>query len=134
MKHLKTTLFIGIFALFVSTQVQAQGIEFLEGTFAEAQTKAKAEGKEIFMDFHTAWCAPCKKMAKEFFTLKTVGDVYNQKYISIKVDAEKGEGPKLAKKYGVRAYPTLVYAKPDGTEIKKVMGMKNEIQLLELAK
>ncbi|MCT4586350.1 MAG: thioredoxin family protein [Carboxylicivirga sp.] len=118
----------------LSVSASAQGIKFFEGSYAEAQAKAQAEGKAIFMDFYTAWCGPCKMMAKKYFTLETVGSVYNTKYICLKVDAEKGEGPKLAKKYGVNAYPTLVYAKADGTPTNVVKGAKNEEELLNLAK
>ncbi len=73
-------------------------------------------------------------MAKKYFTLETVGKEFNKNFICLKVDAEKGEGPTLAKKYAVRAYPTLVFTDPSGKELKRVMGMKNEAQLLELAK
>ena len=128
------TIVIVAFALLLSTGAMSQGIEFFQGTYAEAQTKAKAEGKELFMDFYTSWCGPCKMMAKKYFTLESVGKVYNAKYICLKVDAEKGEGPELAKKYGVKAYPTLVYAKADGIQTNKVMGVQDEGKLLNLAK
>ncbi|TKG89390.1 thioredoxin [Puteibacter caeruleilacunae] len=134
MKKLKIVYLIGIVMFLAVSQVQAQGIEFFHGTFKEAQVKAQKEGKLLFMDFYTSWCGPCKVMARNYFTLESVGKVYNAKYICLKVDAEKGEGPALAKKYGVKVYPTLVYAKPDGTEIKQVKGLKKEQQLIELAK
>jgi thiol-disulfide isomerase/thioredoxin len=134
MKKLKLVLFVGIVMMFLSSNVKAQGIEFFHGTFAEAQVKAKKEGKQIFMDFYTSWCGPCKVMAKKFFTLESVGKVYNKKYICLKIDAEKGEGPEIAKKYGVKVYPTLVFADASGKELKTVKGMQNDKQLLELAK
>lgn len=134
MKKLKLVLFAGIIMMFLSTTVKAQGIEFFHGTFAEAQVKAKEEGKQIFMDFHTTWCGPCKMMAKKYFTLESVGEEFNKKYICIKIDAEKEEGPAMAKNFEVRGYPTLVFADASGKELKRVMGMQNEEQLLELAK
>lgn len=134
MKKLKLMLFVGAVMLFLSANVKAQGIEFFHGTYAEAQVKAAKEGKQLFMDFYTSWCGPCKVMAKKYFTLESVGKVYNKKYICLKIDAEKGEGPEIAKKYGVKAYPTLIFADHSGKELKKVLGMQNEQQLLELAK
>ncbi|PXY03203.1 thioredoxin [Marinifilum breve] len=134
MKKLKMVLFVGVVMMFLSTTVNAQGIEFFHGTYAEAQAKAKKEGKQLFMDFYTSWCGPCKVMAKKYFTLESVGKVYNKKYICLKIDAEKGEGPEIAKKYGVKAYPTLIFADHSGKEMKKVLGMQNEQQLLDLAK
>ncbi len=126
----KILLFTAV--LMFSINAFSQGINFFHGTFADAQAKAKKEGKEIFIDFYTQWCGPCKIMAKKYFTLESVGKVYNAKFVCLKVDAEKGEGIELAKKYGAKVYPTLVFIKADGTLVKKVEGMKKEEQLLEL--
>lgn len=134
MKKIKLVLIAGVLIMFFSSTVKAQGIEFFHGSFAEAQIKAKKEGKQIFMDFYTAWCGPCKMMAKKYFTLETVGNEYNKKFVCLKIDAEKGEGPVLAKKYAVKAYPTLVFTNASGKELKKALGMKNEEQLLDLVK
>ena len=35
---------------------------------------------------------------------------------------EKGEGPELAKRFGVRAYPTFLILRPDGTVQHKIVG------------
>ena len=47
-------------------------------------------------------------MLKDVFPLKTVGDFLNNKFICIKIDAEKGEGKELAKRYNVKYYPTFI--------------------------
>lgn len=46
----------------------------------------------------------------------------NPKFICVKYDMEKGEGPELAKKFGVRAYPTFVILNTDGTVRHKFVG------------
>ena len=43
----------------------AQQVLFQRLTWQEAKDKARAEGKGIFVDVYTTWCAPCKKMAKK---------------------------------------------------------------------
>jgi len=40
----------------------------------------------------------------------------------MKVDAEKGEGIRLAKKYNVRGYPTVVFVNNDSVEIDRIVG------------
>ena len=40
----------------------------------------------------------------------------------MKIDAEKGEGVKLADRYNISGYPTTVFLKPDGTEIDRIVG------------
>ena len=109
-----------IFACIYAIHLNAQnaGINFLHGTtWAEAVAKAKAENKLIFIDFYTQWCGPCLNMAQTVFSLPTVGYYYNQTFINLKIDAEEGEGITLAKKYGVRSYPTYAFIDPATEEI-----------------
>ena len=47
----------------------------------------------IFLDAYASWCGPCKMLQKNVFTKKAVGDFYNSKFINVKMDMEKGEGP-----------------------------------------
>lgn len=109
-------------ALTISANLLAQGIQFERGSFAEALTKAKAENKLIFMDCYTTWCGPCKMLAKDIFPQKEVGDVFNKQFINLKVDMEKGEGVELAKKYGVQAFPTLLFMDAEGNVVHKIVG------------
>jgi thioredoxin-related protein len=110
------------FVMIASIAVNAQGIKFEHGTFAEALAKAKKENKMLFVDFYTTWCGPCKKMSKTIFTQKEVGDYYNKNFISLKIDAEKGEGPKLAEANKVSGFPTMIFFNNDGTENKRLVG------------
>ncbi|TRX71434.1 thioredoxin domain-containing protein [Carboxylicivirga sp. M1479] len=111
-----------VLAVFAVGQLFAQGIEFEHGTFNEALAKAKKENKLIFMDCYTTWCGPCKHLAKNIFTQKEVGDFYNQNFVNVKMDCEKGEGPALAKKYGVSSYPTLLFIDGEGNAVHKLVG------------
>ena len=110
------------FVMIASIAVNAQGIKFEHGKFAEALAKAKKENKLLFVDFYTTWCGPCKKMSKEIFTKEDVGAFFNKNFISLKIDAEKGEGPELAKKYEVSGFPTMIFFNGDGTENKRLVG------------
>lgn len=97
----------------ISLSAQSAGINFLhDTTWAEAVTKAKAENKLIFIDFYTQWCGPCMNMAQTVFSLPAVGYYYNNTFVNLKIDAEEGEGITLAKKYGVRSYPTYAFIDP----------------------
>lgn len=51
-------------------------------------------------------------MAENVFVLPDVGQLYNNNFISLKIDAEKGEGAELAAKYKVRSYPTYMFIDP----------------------
>ncbi|MFP5041241.1 thioredoxin family protein [Parasediminibacterium sp. JCM 36343] len=118
---MKTTLLF-IFSLFLTFCSYAQGIEFEHGTWAEVLAKAKQTEKPIFVDVYTSWCGPCKRMAKDVFPMAEVGKAYNANFICYTVDAEKGEGMKIASQYEVNSYPTYLFLKADQSLIMKSMG------------
>lgn len=91
---------------------QESGIRFFHGTWQEGVDKALKENKKIFVDFFTEWCGPCLNMSLEVFPLPQVGEVYNKNFVCMKIDAEKGEGVELARKYGVYSYPTYIFIDP----------------------
>lgn len=118
-----------------ATGVKAQnetGIQFFHGSFAEAQAKAKKESKLIFMDAYTSWCAPCRYMAANVFTDQSVGEYYNSHFVNLKVDMEKGEGPELARRYSVMAYPTLLFLDGNGEVKSRTMGGKPAADFIAL--
>jgi thiol-disulfide isomerase/thioredoxin len=86
-----------------------KGIQFFKGTWKALLAEAKKENKPIFVDVYTTWCRPCKVLDKDVFPNEKVGEFYNKNFINYKIDAEKGEGVEIAKKYGVAQYPTLIY-------------------------
>lgn len=107
-----------------------EGIKFLDISFEEALKKAKKEKKLVFVDAYAVWCGPCKWMEANTFQEKEVGDAFNKKFINLKIDMEKGAGPELARKYNVRAYPTLLLIDGDGNVVKRILGAKKKDQLL----
>jgi thiol-disulfide isomerase/thioredoxin len=122
---MKKYLYIIITFILTGTAVlsaAAQGIEFQHTSLAEVKKMAKAKNKLIFIDFYTDWCGPCKMMNKDVFPQKEVGDFYNANFIAVKIDAEKGEGPAIAKQYSVNAYPTLTYINYNGEVVHKLVG------------
>ena len=110
------------------------GIKFETCTLSEALEKAAAEGKRVFVDCYTSWCVPCRKLSKEVFILPEVGGYFNHRFVSIKLDMEKGEGPDVAQRYDVNAYPTLLVLTPDGKVENKVLGYRSAKELLQLIK
>ena len=110
----------------------AQGIKFVESNFKEALAQAEQEKKLLFMDCYTSWCGPCRLLANRVFINDSIGQFFNKHFVSLKVDMEKGEGPALARQYGVKAYPTLLFIDPSTQEIvSQVVGFRTVKALLE---
>jgi thiol-disulfide isomerase/thioredoxin len=110
-KHL-TLLPFFVVILISDVYTQNQSIVFLEKPWAEIVKEAQKQKKMIFLDAYTTWCGPCKWMAANIFTNDTVAAFYNKNFICSHFDMEKGEGLELARKYQVRAYPTLLFLDP----------------------
>lgn len=105
------------FCLSVFAQTNFQDI-----SFSEALKKAKEENKMVFVDCYTSWCGPCKYMADKVFPQKKLGKYLNDRFVSLKINAEQGEGVDIASKYSVSAYPTFLILKTDGTLIYRIVG------------
>lgn len=120
--------------LFIASGTFAAGIEFFQGTWEEALAKAKAEEKVIFVDAYAVWCGPCKMMAKNVFPKEEVGAFYNKHFINMQIDMERGMGLEFAKKYPVRAYPTLFYIDANGEVVHKAVGAQREEALISIGR
>jgi len=101
---------------------ESVGIQFFNGSWNAALAEARRQHKPLFVDFHTHWCPPCHKMAREAFPNPTVGEKFNTTFINYQVDAEVGEGPELARRFGVRSYPTALYLTADGGLVHRAVG------------
>jgi thiol-disulfide isomerase/thioredoxin len=126
-------IIIIVFLVFNQTKLYAQ-IKFEDGTWSEIKQKAKKEKKFIFLDCYTSWCKPCKVMEKEVFSNDTVANFYNQNFINVKYDMEKGIGQALSNKYAINVYPTLLILDYNGLEVTKNIGELKTQKFIEFGK
>ena len=87
-----------------------------------ALARAQKEKKVLFIDFYTSWCTPCRIMEQSVFKDVLVADYMNQNCISIRVNAEKGNGPNMKIAYAVDAYPTMLFYSSKGDEVARKEG------------
>lgn len=106
--------------------VQADGsivsaVDWFHGSLEEAQARAKAERKLVFVDVGAYWCPPCQRLDEQVFVDAHVGEVLGDRYVSVHIDADKGEGPDVVREYHVQAYPTLLVLEPGGIERGRIV-------------
>lgn len=123
-----------------------KGIKFEENlSWEQVKAKAKSDNKYIFLDCFTTWCGPCKRMDKEVYTNDKVGNYFNDKFISVKVQMDKTEkditnvqrwysdANLIKKQYKIIAFPSYLFFTPEGTIVHKEMGFKLPAELIAIA-
>jgi len=95
-----------------------------ETDYAQAATNANKAGKYMLLDFSGSdWCGWCMKLDKEVFKQAEFKNFAQTNLVCVLVDfpRQKAQSKKLreqnaalAKKYGIRGYPTVLLLSPSG--------------------
>jgi thiol-disulfide isomerase/thioredoxin len=120
-----TTGWLGLFIAWGTTAMAG----FDDGPFRalgldEARQAAVDTGKRfVLVDFYTVWCGPCKQLDETTWKDQTVRDWLAKEAVCLKVDAEKNE--KIAERFRINAYPTVLLLRPDGAEVDRLVGYRD---------
>lgn len=120
--------------IFINAQ---EGIKFEERlTWKQLLQKANDEKKYIFVDCYATWCGPCKWMDKSVYSLKDVGDYYNNKFISVKIQMDTSKNDNdfikewypeaniLKGTYKISSFPTYLFFSPKGDIVHRDIGAR----------
>ncbi|MGZ6971411.1 MAG: thioredoxin family protein, partial [Thermoanaerobaculia bacterium] len=77
------------------------------------------------------WCTWCHKLDHEVFTDERVKAALKD-VLPIRVNAEKGNGRRVAARYNVRGLPTLLFVNADGNVVKRSVGFVSADGFLKL--
>jgi len=91
-------------------------------SWEDAQTQARASNKLIMIDFFTDWCGWCKRLDAETLRHESVVKAA-EAVVSVKVNAEK-EGVELARRFGVRGFPTVLFVDAEGAVAGRIVGFR----------
>jgi len=90
---------------------------------------AKSQNKPLLVDFAAEWCGPCQRMLKGTYKDPSVIKK-SASFVMVLIDIDKQQD--LARKHNVEAVPTMLFLRPDGTQISRAVGYKDAKQLTEL--
>jgi protein disulfide-isomerase len=118
-----------LLSLFVTVALTSMSFAAKDGwldDLEKAKAQAKAENKKILLDFTGSdWCGWCKRLDKEVFSQQAWKDYAAKHLVLVEVDfprgfqlpdATKKQNEELAKKFGIRGYPTIVVTSASGTK------------------
>ncbi len=113
-----------LFLFIISSQVvfAQQSVRFTEGSLADAIQQSKTANKPVFYFCYASWCPHCKKMRESLFTDSSVAEFYNQHFICVMQDMEKGEGIEQHRHFDIKSYPTYIFMDSSGTVLYRLTG------------
>lgn len=101
--------------------------------FEAAKKQAAKEGKDLLLEFTGSdWCPPCKKLKADIFDKEHFQTEAPKDFVLVKLDfprdksnqtpEEIEQNKKLAKKYEVSGYPTVILADVKGNPYSTAVG------------
>jgi thiol-disulfide isomerase/thioredoxin len=82
--------------------------------FRSASNEQRASGCPMLLYFRTDWCPYCKQFDRSILSDSGVSAAIAPA-VKVRIDPEKGDDERaLAKKFGIRGYPTLILVARDG--------------------
>lgn len=101
-------------------------LAFVEGYAAGVQ-RASRENKPMLIFFTATWCKYCHQMAAEAFTDPRVVGL-SQRFVCVLIDADADRA--LCGQFGVRGFPTVQFASPDGAPLNRLVGKRTTAEVL----
>jgi len=115
-------------------QSSTKGIQFFQGTWEEAIAESKKQNKPIFLDVYASWCGPCKALKSRTFPNAEAGKYFNEHFINVSLDAEKGDGIQVKRELNVHSYPSLFILDSNGDPIVYTAGYLVPEELIDFGK
>ena len=82
---------------------------------------ARSSGKPVFLYWGAVWCPPCNQVKATLFARPDFIE-RSRAFVPVHVDGDKPGAQKVAARFRVQGYPTMVLFKADGTEITRLPG------------
>lgn len=129
-----------------SQSTQQTGIRWLNGlTWPQVLSKAKSEGKYIFVDCFATWCAPCKAMDKNVYVDTVVSRFMNEHFLNVQLQMDSTASDSKQVKdwyrtaheflinFKITSFPTYLFISSEGQILDKDFGYKKPETFLLLA-
>lgn len=124
---IKKIFLASLLSLIAIFAIQAKEKEaVVELTDSKAAVLIDKATRPYVIDFSATWCGPCRIFAPTFHEVATE---MGKKVDFYKVDVDKS--PQLARKYNVRAVPTIIIYNPKTKNSERIEGVTSKADLVE---
>lgn len=122
---MKVALLAGILILLVSSCTNSGNEKVVyDNEYNNVVALAENSDQNIIIDFYTVWCGGCIAYDRYIFSNKEVLDSLKNKFLVVKINAEKKENLDLKDKYKVNSYPQIILTDSKGDELGRISGYK----------
>ena len=117
------SLLIALLAL-AAAQVGAAApreISWHSGGVDSAFALARHENRPLFLYWGAVWCPPCNQVKATIFPRRDFIE-RSRFFVPVYLDGDAPNAQKVASRFKVSAYPTMILFRPDGTELTRLPG------------
>ena len=105
-------------------------IAWFAGDVDAAFARARSDHKPVFLYWGASWCPPCNQVKATLFKRRDFIERSSQ-FVPVYLDGDQPNAQKLADRFRVRGYPTMILFGSDGAEITRLPGEIDPQQYLQ---
>jgi thiol-disulfide isomerase/thioredoxin len=96
-----------------------------------AFAQARGAKRPVLLYWGASWCPPCNQLKATLFNRQDFAAVARG-YVTVHVDGDRPGAQRIARRFGVSGYPTMVVFSPAGAEVTRLPGEAEPQEVLAI--